>query len=101
MEWDLFTLMTDLNPSLQWKINRACSETRFQRITRILVMLVQGQLGLLPMPALDDPPSDDFFTQRGSAFGACSRRRDKSSIMSTSALTECNHSDSGHSDTLN
>jgi hypothetical protein len=70
MEWDLFTLMTYLDPSLQWEINRTCSEARFQRITRILVVLVQRQLGLLPIPALEDPPSDAFFTLRGSAFGS-------------------------------
>jgi hypothetical protein len=70
MEWDLFTLMTYLNPSLQWEIGRTCSEARFQRITRILVVLVRRQLGLLPMPALEDPPSDDFFTPRGSALGS-------------------------------
>jgi hypothetical protein len=70
MEWDLFRLMTYLNPSLQWEINRTCSEARFQRITMILVCLVQSQLDRMPMPARDDPPSDDFFTPRSSAFGS-------------------------------
>jgi hypothetical protein len=68
-EWDVFELMTYLNPSLQWEMGRTCSETTYDRIRGLLIELVQRQLDLQPVASVDDPPSDDFFTPRGFATG--------------------------------
>jgi hypothetical protein len=68
-EWDVFELMTYLNPSLQWEVGRTCSEATYHRIRATLVTLVHRQLGMQHVAHLDDPPSDDFFTPRVFAAG--------------------------------
>jgi hypothetical protein len=65
-EWDLLTLMTYLNPSLQWEVGRTCSDQRCVRIMEALMSLVQNQLEREPRENVADPGSDDFITFRPS-----------------------------------
>jgi hypothetical protein len=46
LEWDVFTTMTFLNPSLQWIPGRSCSEGRFARIADAFEVWVDGELRL-------------------------------------------------------
>jgi hypothetical protein len=66
-EWDLFTLMTCLHPSVRWQVGRTCSDGRHERIMRVLVVLVQNELDREPREPFVEPGSDDFMTFRPGA----------------------------------
>jgi hypothetical protein len=44
VEWSVFTLMTFLNPSLQWVVGRTCSDQDMENISRTLTVLVQRRI---------------------------------------------------------
>jgi hypothetical protein len=55
LEWDVFTAMTFLNPSLQWIAGRSCSDERFERIVHALTPWVEKELSLEAQQQTADP----------------------------------------------
>jgi hypothetical protein len=64
-EWecDIYILMAFLNPSIQFRVSRTCSEEAYERVRATLIQLVQGEINrdidhTRVMP--EEPASDDF-----------------------------------------
>jgi hypothetical protein len=64
-EWrcDIYILMAFLNPSIQFRVGRTCSEEVYERVRATLIPLIQGEIDgdvdyTRAMP--EEPASDDF-----------------------------------------
>jgi hypothetical protein len=62
LEWDVFTMMTFLNPSQQWIEERTCSAERFERITDALISWVGQEMAeAMQTGPCEMPAANDFF----------------------------------------
>jgi hypothetical protein len=61
-EWDVFTLMTFLNPSIQWIPGRSCSDERFGRIAQALIEWIDQELSFEHEPTPSEPSRFDFMS---------------------------------------
>jgi hypothetical protein len=64
-EWecDIYILMAFLNPSVQFRVGRTCSEEAYERVRATLIQLIQGEIErdidhTRAMP--EEPASEDF-----------------------------------------
>jgi hypothetical protein len=59
VEWQVFTIMTFLNPYCQWVVGRTCSEEEMRKIAYVLTGLVQARINDQdPIPVVAVAPRD-------------------------------------------
>jgi hypothetical protein len=58
VEWNVFTLMTFLNPSLQWIPGTTCTDREWNEISQTLAVLVQRRIDELGDVPVQPPPRD-------------------------------------------